>query len=177
MFEILFFMRVRILRVELDQLVNADILEKGKYKLPSLQNGWRFNFPKHAKERGTHAYVLVCEETPANIEGCLLYKMKDDLQPYISYIELAPHNRGKFKKYDLIAGCLIAFACRLSFLLAEDHYKGWLVFDVMEESKADERKLMAVYSKNYYAANIRGTTTMIIEPKDGEKLIAKYLMI
>jgi hypothetical protein len=45
----------------------------------------------------------------------------------------------------------------------------------MEESKADEKRLMILYSKEYFASNIRGTTMMIIEPKDGEKLIAKYI--
>jgi hypothetical protein len=168
-------MKVRILKVELDELVQAQIIEKGKYKLPSLHEGWRFNFPKQAKERGTHAYVLVTEETPDIIEGCLLYKMKAETEPYMSYIETAPYNRGADKKYDLVAGCLIAFACRLSFKLGRGDYKGWLAFDVMEESKQDEKRLMAIYSKDYYAFNISGTTMMIIEPKDGEKLIAKYL--
>lgn len=168
-------MKVKILKVELDELVLARIMEKGKYKLPSLHEGWRFNFPKHAKERGTHAYILVTDETPDIIEGCLLYKMKDEQEPYMSYIETAPHNRGMDKKYDLVAGCLIAFACRLSFTLGKGDYKGWLAFDVMEESKADEKRLMSLYSKDYHAFNISGTTMMIIEPKDGENLILKYL--
>jgi hypothetical protein len=168
-------MKVKILSVELDELIQARIIEKGKYKLPSLHDGWRFNFPKHAKERGTHAYILVTEETPEIIEGCLLYRMKEELEPYMSYIEIAPYNRGINKKYDLIAGCLIAFACRLSFTLGKGHYRGWLAFDVMEESKADEKRLMTIYSKDYFALNISGTTMMIIEPKNGERLIAKFL--
>jgi hypothetical protein len=168
-------MKVKILKVELDELIEAFIVEKGKHKLPSLHEGWRFNFQKHAKERGTHAYILVTEESPEVIEGCLLYRMKEELEPYMSYIENAPHNRGISKRYDSVAGCLIAFACRLSFTLGKGDYKGWLAFDVMEESKADEKKLMALYSKDYHASNISGTTMMIIEPKDGEKLIEKYL--
>lgn len=168
-------MRVKILEVELDELVQALIREKGKYKLPSLHEGWRFNFPKHAKERGAHAYILVTEETPEVIEGCLLYRMREEVEPYMSFIEIAPRNRGMDKMYDLVAACLIAFACRLSFMLAAGDYKGWLAFDVMEESNEDEKKLMAMYCKKYYASNISGTTMMIIEPKDGQKLIAKYL--
>lgn len=168
-------MKVKILKVELDELVQAFILEKGKYKLPTLHDSWRFNFQKHAKESGAYAYILVTEDTPEIIEGCLLYKMQGELQPYMSYIEIAPRNRGKDKKYDLVGACLISFACKLSFTLGEGDYRGWLAFDVMEESKEDERRLMVTYSKKYYASNISGTTMMIIEPKDGEKLIAKYL--
>lgn len=29
----------------------------------------------------------------------------------------------------LVAGCLITFACRLSFIHGEGDYKGWLAFD------------------------------------------------
>jgi hypothetical protein len=86
-------MKVKIFKVELEELVEAQIIEKGKFKLPSLHDGWRFNFPKQAKERGTHAYILVTEEAPEIIEGCLLYKMKEAVEPYMSYVEIAPHNR------------------------------------------------------------------------------------
>lgn len=60
----------------------------------------------------------------------------------MAYIEVAPHNRGIDKKYDLVAGCLIAYACRLSFIHGKDAYKGWLAFDVQEEDPKEEKKLM-----------------------------------
>lgn len=44
-------MKVKILKIEAGKLVNAEILEGEKFSLPSLQEGWRFNFPKHAKDK------------------------------------------------------------------------------------------------------------------------------
>lgn len=63
--------------------------------------------------------------------------MRKQLEPYMAYIEIAPHNKGEKKKYDLVAGCLIAFACRLSFIHGKGDYKGWLAFDVQEADKKD----------------------------------------
>ncbi len=168
-------MKIKILKVKTDELVAAQIREGGKLKLPSMHEMWRFNFPKHAKDKGAHVYVLVAEETPDIIEGCLIYKMRDGQEPYMAYVEIAPHNKGENRKYDLVAGCLIAFACRLSFEFGKEHFKGWLAFDVQEESKKDEIKLMALYSKKYKACQIDKTTMMLIKPEDGEKLIEKYL--
>lgn len=167
-------MRIKILKVEAEELVDAQIKEGGKINLPSIHEGWRFNFNKHSRSKGVQTYVLVTEETPNIIEGCLIYKMMDE-QPYMAYIEIAPHNKGENQRYDLVAGCLIAFACKLSFQLGKGEYQGWLAFDVQEESQKDEIKLMAVYSKKYKAERISGTTTMVIRPENGEKLIEKYL--
>jgi len=169
------YMKIKIVRLEDGKLINAEILESKKFSLPSLQEGWRFNFPKHAKVKGALTYILISEETPTIIEGCLIYKMRKELEPYMAYIEIAPHNQGENKRYDRVAGCLIAFTCRLSFILGKDDYKGWLAFDVQEANKEDEEKLMTLYSRKYKALRLQGTTTMVIMPEDGEKLIGKYL--
>lgn len=168
-------MKVKILKVGGGNLVDAEIEEGRKLNLPSIQEGWRFNFSRHSKDKGAHCYVLISEETPNVIEGCLIYKMRNDLEPYMAYIEIAPHNKGENKTYDLVGGCLIAFACRLSFILGKGDYKGWLAFDVQEVSKNDEKKLMALYSNKYRAFRMQGSTTMVIMPEDGEKLIEQYL--
>ena len=119
-------------------------------------------------------FVLVREETPNQIEGCLTFEMKDKKEPYMAFIEVAPHNFGKEKQYENVAACLIAFACRLSFMHASDHYKGWLAFDVIEAEKENEIKLMANYSKKYGALKF-GETTMVIPPAGGKKLIDEFL--
>ncbi len=92
----------------------------------------------------------------------------------MAYIEVAPINKGGNKEKENVAACLIAFACRLSFINGEDDYQGWLAFDVLEESKEDETKLMAMYSKKYYALKF-SETTMVIPPKGGEILINEFL--
>ncbi|HMK07142.1 MAG TPA: hypothetical protein VK476_06410 [Flavobacterium sp.] len=168
-------MRVKILKVETSELADGYIKEGKGLKLPSIHDKWRFNFSRHAKAKGANAYVLIADETPAAIEGCLIYKMREEQEPYMAYVEIAPHNRGKKRKYDLVAGCLIAFACRLSFELGKTHFKGWLAFDVQEPTKEDEKKLMELYSKDYGAVRFAGTTMMLIKPENGEKLIERYL--
>lgn len=169
-------MNVKILKIDENILVDAKISDAKSVKLnlPSITDGWRFNFKKHSKEASHATYILVSEETPDVIEGCLIFEMKKKVEPYMAYVEIAPHNKGLGKKYERVAGCLIAFACRLSFIKANEPFRGYLVFDVLEEDKANEIKLMAVYSIKYNALRY-GDTTMIIPPEGGEKLITEFL--
>ena len=167
-------MNVIIYTAKEDDPIEALILKSKGYELPDIQKGWRFDFAKHSKGKDTNTYVLVTKSNPKNIQGCLIYKMLNREEPYMAYLEIAPHNRGNTKMFLDVAGCLIAFACRLSFKLSEGVFKGWLAFDVSEERKEDEIKLMMMYSSKYGAKRF-GETTMLIEPEIGEKLINKYL--
>ena len=167
-------MKVKIIKLIDNQQVDAAILSPLKVTLPSITDGWRFNFKSHSKKKGFQTYILVCEDTPTVIEGCLIFQLLDMVEPYMAYVEIAPHNKGKSKRYDKVAGCLIAFACRLSFINGKDHYKGWLAFDVLEEDKKDEINLMALYCQKYGALKW-GDTTMVLSPEVGEKLINEYL--
>ncbi len=169
-------MKVKIREVTEDELKDALIREgKGK-ELPSMHDNWRFNFATQLKKLSSaKAYVLVTTDTPNVIEGCIIFQMKEKAIPYMAYIETAPHNRGTVKKHDDVAGCLIAFACKLSLTSKDEIYKGYLTFDVLEEDPANEKKLMGTYSKKYGAMRIGDTTEMVIAPEDGEKLMAKYL--
>ena len=82
-------------------------------------------------------------------------------------LELAHHNIGlKNKRYDYVAGCLIAFACRESFKL-DGNYKGFLTF-------VSKTNLIEWYAKKYGAELALGQR-MFIDWKNGEKLIEKYL--
>ena len=51
---------------------------------------------------------------------------------------------------------------------------GWLAFDVIEENKEDEIKLMALYCGKYGALKF-DETTMIIPPENGQTLINEFL--
>ena len=169
-------MKVKIIRVADGQAVDATIaLPSAATALPSLTDGWRFNFKSNTPKENLQTYVLVCDDTPKVIEGCLSFKMRDKIEPYMAYVEVAPHNKGANRLYDHVAGCLIAFACRLSFTEGQGPYLGWLAFDVLEEHKADEEKLMKLYSRKYKAVRWGETTTMLIPPTGGEKLIGEYL--
>lgn len=172
----LLLMNVRILRVSGKQPADAKITPALKLVLPSLTDGWRFNFKRHAKNKGFKTFVLVTDETPSVIEGCLIFRMINEVEPYMAFIEIAPHNRGVDKRYDKVAGCLIAYASRLSFTHGEEAYMGWLAFDVLEEDSDNEIKLMNVYCRKYGALRLGQTTTMVISPEAGEKLIHEFLL-
>lgn len=106
-------MQVSILKVRNNQETNAHIIPAKTAQLPSLTDGWRFNFKSNTQKEKLMTYVLIADETPDLIEDCVSFKMKSKTEPYMAYIELAPHNRGLNQIYDRAAGCLIAFACRI----------------------------------------------------------------
>jgi hypothetical protein len=82
-------------------------------------------------------------------------------------LELAPHNIGqKNKRYEHVAGCLIAFAGKESFKL-KGNYSGFLTF-------MSKTSLMQWYSKKYGAQAALGQR-MYIDNTNGLRLINKYL--
>ena len=103
-------MKSKIIRVIGHQSVDSEIIISSGFKLPSITDGWRFNFRKHSNKPNFLTYVLICNETPDIIEGCFIFQMKNAVEPYMAYLEIAPHNKGKNKRFDNVAGCLIAFA-------------------------------------------------------------------
>lgn len=169
-------MNVKILKIDENILVDAKISDSKltKINLPSFNDGWRFDFNKHSKKINFKTYILVSDESLDKVEGCLIFEMRDKVEPYMAFIEIAPHNKGLIKKYDFVAGCLIAFACRLSFINGKKDFEGFLAFDVLEEKKEDEIKLMAMYSSKYNALKI-SETTMLITPQGSKKLIDEFL--
>lgn len=170
-------MNVKILKVATDELKQATIRNGQPIKLPSMHDGWRFNFNKLIhKLPYANAYVLVSDETPNVIEGCLIFQMRDKVIPYMAYVEIAPHNKDKPKQYEHVAGCLIAFAFKQSLLYGKGDYKGLLTFDVLEQDPGDQKKLMSMYSKKYNAVKVDDTTMLIMDDA-GHKLIEKYLGI
>lgn len=167
-------MTVKLLRLKDKKWVDGEISDGKKFELPDLHEGWRFDFQKHSKEGNASTHVLFVNSDLLKVQGCLIYKMRDEVEPYMAYVEIAPNNKGKQKEFDHVAGCLIAYACRLSFILGQGHFKGWLAFDVIEDNENDANKLMAMYSTKYNALRF-SETTMLIKPEDGEKLIEKFL--
>ncbi|WP_198952507.1 hypothetical protein [Mucilaginibacter sp. MD40] len=110
-------MKVKIIKAATMEEVAA-LIKKGKVaELPSIQQGWRFNFDKELKRLpNATGYLLITEETPSVIEGCMIFQLIDKKEPYMAFVEVAPHNRKDKKKYDRVAGCLIAYAYQLSLI-------------------------------------------------------------
>lgn len=155
-------------------MVEASISPE-KVKLPGLADGWRFAFDKQSKKfPHSTTYILVTDESPDIIDGCMIFQLKDKVVPYMAFVEVAPHNYGKKKKYDYVAGCLIAFAFKQTYIQGKGDYQGWLAFDVREEDPEDQVKLMAIYSKKYGAVKVDDTQMYLMDDA-GDTLIEKYL--
>ena len=80
-------MNVKIIRTINKQAIDGQIVQLSVSLLPSITDGWRFNFKKHSKKAGFQTYVLVCVETPDIIEGCLSFQIRDTVEPYMAYVE------------------------------------------------------------------------------------------
>jgi hypothetical protein len=146
--------------------VKAEIFPADITNLPLKKDGWKFNWKIASKTLNCKTYCLRLDQNPLEIQGCLLLRIFENMQ-IMELLEIAPHNIGnKNKKYDNVAGCLIAFACRESFKL-ESVYRGFLSF----ESKTTLKKM---YIEKYKAEHAFGNK-MFIGPKAGIWLIDNYL--
>ncbi len=169
-------MRVGLKEVETGDFVNGLIERSSRRPLPSLHDEeWKFDFARLSRQlRNASTYVLVAEDTPQTIEGCLIFQLIDGVMPYGAYLEVALHNRGDEKKYDYVAGCLIAYAYQLSLDKGVGAYNGQLYFIVSEASKEDEDYLKNHYI-NHYGAEELEDGSLRIDDESGPALIEKYL--
>ena len=137
-----------------------------KKNAPLKKDGWNFNWRKLSLEVDSQTFVLRTINSPNCIEGVLQLKLSNGML-VMDALELAPHNIGRVnKRYDYVAGCLIAYACRESFKL-EGEYKGFLTF-------VSKTNLINWYVDKYGAELALGQR-MFIAWENGEKLINKYL--
>ena len=148
------------------ELVTAEIVTFDRKNIPLKKDGWSFNWRQMSREENGQVYFLRTINSPDQIEGALYLKFEYDML-IMEALELAPHNIGQRKKrYDYIAGSLIAFGCRESFKIEGD-YKGFLTF-------VSKTNLIKWYIEKYGAELALGQR-MFIDWDNGEKLIEKYL--
>ncbi len=132
-----------------------------KRELP--QTEWKFDW-KSLHTKNAQIFKLCYED---EIQGLLKMTQVDEGYHEMSNLELSPTNYGSKGKITNVAGCLIAFACLLTFKLNESNYKGHLAF-------TSKGELIPHYEKHYYAELVY-REKMIIFPANGKKLIRKYL--
>jgi hypothetical protein len=137
--------------------------------MPLKKDGWQFTWKKLAKIEGAQFYKITLKDSPSKLEGLLMITLINDEMLYMNNLELAPHNYGSKGKYENVAGCLIAFACKKSFELGRGNYLGFLSFDSKTE-------LISLYEEKYGAIWAMGQK-MFIDPGQGRKLMEKYLNI
>jgi hypothetical protein len=155
---------VYILDTITGKLIKSEIITPDAKAIPLKKDGWKFNWKQLSKTG--NIYVLRTMDSKDTIEGALCLRVESGML-VMDALELAPHNVGqKNKRYDYVAGCLIAFGCRESFKMPGD-YKGFLTF-------VSKTNLIRWYSEKYGAELALGQR-MFIDWENGEKLIEKYL--
>ena len=128
------------------------------------RNGWQFNWRKFAGEG--QAYVLITRNTPQSVEGALCLKIQFGML-FMEALELAPYNVGQaHKRYDHVAGCLIAYACRESFKI-NGEYKGYL-------GVVSKTELIHWYVEKYGAKVALGQR-LYFDAESGKQLMNEYL--
>lgn len=149
-----------------DRLVKAEIVVADRKGVPLKKDGWNFNWRQLIQEKNSRTFFLKTIEPPQSVEGALQLKIENEML-IMDVLEIAPHNIGrKDKKYDYVAGCLIAFACRESFKLG-GNYKGFLTF-------VSKSNLIKWYSSKYGAVVALGQR-MYIDNNVGLRLMKEYL--
>lgn len=133
------------------------------YKKDLPKTKWKFDW-KSLYTKNSQIFKLVYEE---EIEGLIKMTKVDEGYYEMSNLELSPENYGSDGKFNNVAGCLIAYGCLLTFQLNTGNYKGYLAF-------TSKGELIKHYEKYYYAELVY-REKMIIFPKNGKKLIKKYL--
>ena len=161
-------MKVFIEKTATGHKIEAQILPASKRNMPLKKDGWQFNWRELARENEEAMFFkLVIDETPDIVEGMLMLSIAYGEMVQMNNVEIAPYNIGREKKYDLVAGCLIAFACNMSFAKGKNNYLGFLSF----ESKT---VLMSLYQYKYGATPAMGQR-MFFDKQAGLDLIKKYL--
>ena len=169
-------MKVKIIVVETGKEADALIREGAKSEIPSLHDEWYFDLAKQLKRLpNATGYILVKEESPNVVEGCMIFQLVDKIKPVMAYIEIAPHNRKDQREHENVAGCLMAYAFKQSLIRGVGAYQGILNFRVGEERKEDEQKLIDLYKTKYHAVQLGDTPVLEISDEAGERLIKKYL--
>lgn len=167
-------MKVLILEVDSNELIRGVIHEGKAKEMPSVKDSWQFNFNKHSIPKDKTAFILVKEDTPTIIEGCMIFSIHDTFGPYMDYLEVAPHNKGPKGKYKRVSGCLIAYACGLSFEKGKNEDKGILTFKAYSENEEDQKKLQNFY-RDKYGAILNPLGYMEIYQDKSGLLIEAYL--
>lgn len=136
------------------KLVDADYenIERG--------NGFYFDWKLESKNDVFKIYLV--EEFDSILGLISLKDVSSEWRIHINLIEVNSENIGKTKRFDHIAGCLIAFACALSF---KKGYGGFI-------SLLPKTKLIDLYQDKY---GFRQFGRMLaLQFEQAQQLIEKY---
>jgi hypothetical protein len=147
---------VRIVSVKIDNK-KAKLLKS---------KGWSFDWDASATELITDISTLKAIVINDEIEGLVEYEIiSNEYYVFAHKLEIDPHNRGGNKKYEGIAGILLAYVARESFSSGCD---GFVVF-------ISKSQLYEYYQKQYGAKPLGGLK-LHFDTDASEKLIKDYLV-
>ncbi|MDR0596243.1 MAG: hypothetical protein LBG50_01725 [Clostridiales Family XIII bacterium] len=146
------------------RIVSVDIDKKEAKMLKS--KGWSFDWSKGATELIADASILKAVLIDGEIEGLIEYEViLQESYVFAHKLEIDPHNRGENRKHDGIAGILLAFVARESFISGCD---GFVVFI--------SKTRLYDYYQNQYGAKPIGGLKLHFDTAASEKLINEYLV-
>ena len=138
----------------------TDVIELQPSELKKVKKGWKFDWVKESSSG--KIYKLVIRHAPEVIQGLISISDKED-HIFMNLIESSPHNYGRNKIYEGVAGNLVAFACQASL---EKGFQGIVVFEA-------KTKLIEHY-KLSLSAQLISSNRMFINNKSALMLIEKY---
>ena len=135
-------------------------LESKDFKLIKKQKQFSFDWEL---EKPYDLYKLILKEQKEIVGLMSIIDVSKELRLEINLLEISKKNVGKEKQLERIAGCLIAFACELSF---SKDYDGFV-------SLLPKTKLIEHYKKKYGFRQF-GNQLAVFE-KISENLIQQFL--
>jgi len=138
----------------------AEIIPFDSKYFPRIKKQFSFNWEK---EKSHELYKLVLKEKKEIVGLVSIIDIPKELRLEIHLLEVSKENVGKEKQLERIVGCLIAFACNLSFSKGYDGFVSLL----------PKTKLVEHY-KNKYGFKQFGNQLAVFEKLSAD-LIQKFL--
>ncbi|MFM9947847.1 MAG: hypothetical protein ACKV1O_07920 [Saprospiraceae bacterium] len=114
-----------IKEVETGKLLEVRIepLKPKEYKMVGESGQFVFDWSLEGEQKNDLYKIYPIEEEDQILGLLSLKDVREELRIHVNLIEVSKMNTGKVKKYDRIAGCLLAYACQLAF---ERSYDGFV---------------------------------------------------
>jgi len=153
---------MKLLYTQTQEEFEAEIVEIDKKDLKRIVKSKQFQFD-WSKEKNVFKIVSLEDENSEILGLISIINIPEELRILINLVENANDNKGKNKKVDRVAGCLLAFAVQIAF------EKGYLGFT----SLVPKTELINLYIRKYGFSQFG--RQLAIERKEAIKLIQKYL--
>jgi hypothetical protein len=155
---------VKLVDLHSNQAFEAEIEAVDEEDFDMIRSLDQFEFDWH-KEKRNEVYKIVekYQDAPEILGLISISDITEELRIHIHLIENSNENKGKNKKIDRIAGCLLAFACSIAFK------RGYLGFT----SLVPKTELIGLYVDKYGFQQYG--RQLAIDQQDAIDLIKKYL--